>query len=249
MGRRAGRTAGVTGSEPAAMMAWSKLTVLVEPSAAVTSTRFGEVNRPVPTTVVTLRCLASPVSPPVSRVTTPSFQSAQRVQVDGRRGEDQPVAGHLLGLGDHLGRVQQRLGRDAAHVQADPAERTAAVDHDDLLAQVGGPERRGVAARSGAEHEHLGVLVTALTRRYGRRRWRGGGVGLAGAGGAAEDPYPAGACSCSVAPAASAAPAPSAVSTVAITVPSDTDRPPRPAAHRRARDGAGTSRVALSTPA
>ena len=35
---------------------------------------FGEVNVPVPTTVVTLRCLASPVRPPVSRLTTPSFQ-------------------------------------------------------------------------------------------------------------------------------------------------------------------------------
>ena len=29
----------------------------------------------MPTTVDTLRCLASPVRPPVSRVTTPSFQS------------------------------------------------------------------------------------------------------------------------------------------------------------------------------
>ena len=148
---------------------------------------FGEVNRPVPTTVVTLRCLASPVSPPVSRVTTPSFQprSASRSMVG--RAEGQPVLGHLLGLGDHLGRVQQRLGRDAAHVQADPAQRTAAVDHDDLLAQVGGPERGGVAARPGAEHEHLGVLVTALVGRHGAGG-RGGGVGPAGAGGAADVP-------------------------------------------------------------
>ena len=47
---------------------------MVEPSGAVTLTMFGEVKVPVPTRVVTLRCLARPVRPPVSRVTTPSFQ-------------------------------------------------------------------------------------------------------------------------------------------------------------------------------
>ena len=86
-GSSCGTNGSVTGSEPAAMMAWSKETVLVEPSAAVTSTMFGEVNLPGPTTVVTLRCLASPVSPPVSRVTTFSFQprSASRSTRRGRR--------------------------------------------------------------------------------------------------------------------------------------------------------------------
>ena len=82
-GSSCGTNGSVTGSEPAAMMAWSKLTVLVEPSGPATSTMFGEVNLPVPTSVETLRCLASPVSPPVSRLTTPSFQprSASRSMV------------------------------------------------------------------------------------------------------------------------------------------------------------------------
>ena len=48
---------------------------MVEPSGPVTVTMFGEVKVPVPTRVVTLRCLARPVRPPVSRVTTPSFQA------------------------------------------------------------------------------------------------------------------------------------------------------------------------------
>ena len=63
-----------TGSDPAAMIAESKLTVVVDPSGPATDTMFGEVNVPVPTIVWTLRCLASPVRPPVSRVTTLSFQ-------------------------------------------------------------------------------------------------------------------------------------------------------------------------------
>ena len=127
---------------------------------------FGEVNRPVPTTAVTLRWLASPASPPVSRVTTPSFQARSPSTSMVGAPNDSAVLGHLLGLGDHLGRVQQRLGRDAADVEADPAQRAAAVHQDDLFAQVGGPEGGGVAAGTGAEHQDLGVLVAALAGRH-----------------------------------------------------------------------------------
>ena len=74
------------------MMACSKLTVLVDPSSAVTLTMFGEVNLPVPTTVVTLRWLASPDSPPVSRLTTPCFQprSASRSTVGAAKASPLP---------------------------------------------------------------------------------------------------------------------------------------------------------------
>ena len=73
-GSSCGMNGRVTGSEPAAMIAASNDTVVVEPSGAATETMFGEVKVPVPTRVWTLRCLARPVSPPVSRVTTLSFQ-------------------------------------------------------------------------------------------------------------------------------------------------------------------------------
>ena len=56
------------------MIAESNETVVVEPSGAATESMFGEVKVPVPTRVWTLRCLARPARPPVSRVTTPSFQ-------------------------------------------------------------------------------------------------------------------------------------------------------------------------------
>jgi hypothetical protein len=67
--------------------------------------------------------------------------------------------------------VEQRLGRDASHVQADTAEALVALDQDDLQAEVGGAERGRVAARAGAEHDDLGVVVgRALDRRRGHRR-------------------------------------------------------------------------------
>ena len=56
------------------MIAASKDTVVVVPSGPVTVSMLGEVKVPVPTTVWTLRCLARPARPPVSRLTTPSFQ-------------------------------------------------------------------------------------------------------------------------------------------------------------------------------
>ena len=73
-GSSCGMNGSRTGSDPAAMIAASKLTVVVDPSGPATVSMLGEVKVPVPTRVWTLRCLASPVSPPVSRVTTPSFQ-------------------------------------------------------------------------------------------------------------------------------------------------------------------------------
>ena len=151
-----------------------------------------EVNVPVPTRVWTLRCLASPVSPPVSRVTTPSFQprSASRSIVGAAK--ERPCAAHLLGLGDDLRRVQQRLGRDAADVEADPAQRAAGVDHHDLLAQVRRPERGGVAARPGTQHQHLGVHV-ALRPVHGAGAPAGARAVAWCVGGPADDPYPAGA--------------------------------------------------------
>jgi hypothetical protein len=73
-GSSCGTNGSFTGSDPAAMIAESKLTVVVDPSGPATDTMLGEVKVPVPTTVWTLRCLASPVRPPVSLPTTPSFQ-------------------------------------------------------------------------------------------------------------------------------------------------------------------------------
>ena len=82
-GSSCGMNGRVTGSEPAAMIAASNDTVDVVPSGAATETMWSPVKVAVPTMVVTLRCLARPVRPPVRRVTTLSFQarSASRSMV------------------------------------------------------------------------------------------------------------------------------------------------------------------------
>jgi hypothetical protein len=59
----------------------------------------------------------------------------------------------------HAGDVQQRLGRDAAHVQAHATEGGVALDDDGLQAQVGGAEGGRIAARAGAQHQHVALEV------------------------------------------------------------------------------------------
>jgi hypothetical protein len=103
---------------------------------------------------------------------------AELVEVDRGLAEGQAVLGHLLGLGDHPGRVQQGLGGDAADLEADPAEDRRAVHQHDRLAEVGGAEGGAVAAGPGPEHEHIGLDVGPDT--LGGRR--GGGRGLGGGG-------------------------------------------------------------------
>ena len=75
------------------MIACSNVTVLAPPSGCSTTSWFGEANLPMPTTVVTLRCLARPESPPVSRLTTPSFQPRSLSRsTEGARRTDAVVA-------------------------------------------------------------------------------------------------------------------------------------------------------------
>ena len=57
-----GMNPGAIGSEPAAMIAWLKRTILA-PSAVSTRRVFAEVNWPAPVDVLTLRCFARLVSP------------------------------------------------------------------------------------------------------------------------------------------------------------------------------------------
>ena len=100
-----------------------------------------------------------------------------------------PCVGEVRRLVDHRGDVQQRLRRDAADVEADAAERRVALDQHGLQAEVGGAERRRVAAGAGAEHEHVAFDVgacrrsgAAARRRRRRGRRRGGGRRRSGGG-------------------------------------------------------------------
>ena len=49
---------------------------------------------------------------------------AQLVEIELRLAEDDAVRAHRVRILDDLGRVQQRLGRDAADIQAHAAERS-----------------------------------------------------------------------------------------------------------------------------
>ena len=99
--------------------------------------------------------------------------------VDGRVArQDQAV---VLGVADPVGeggRLEQRLGRDAAAMEARPAD-LVLVDEGDLEAELGGPERRRVAAGARAEHDEIEVIGRAdghgsgcLGAPRGRRRDR-----------------------------------------------------------------------------
>ena len=92
--------------------------------------------------------------------------------------------------------VQQRLRRDAADVQADPAQRCITLDEDHLQTQIGATERGRIAAWAGAEHEQVAVLIDLAAivcggrrrrcsdgRRCGRLRFASGRRGIVGSAG------------------------------------------------------------------
>ncbi len=76
--------------------------------------------------------------------------------------------------------MQQRLGRDAADVETDTAQRRARVDQNDVLPQIGGAKGGGVAAGTGAQNQDIGLEIGLPAGVSGglRRRTRGrGGLG------------------------------------------------------------------------
>ena len=102
-----------------------------------------------------------------------ALPGAELPPIDVRRSEVDAVGGERRRLVDHPGGVEQRLGRNAADVQAHAAEIRGRFDQHDLAAQVGGAEGRGVAARSGAQDQDFGVDIPRDgCRRRCRRRDR-----------------------------------------------------------------------------
>ena len=103
--------------------------------------------------------------------------AAQLGEIDFGLGEGDAVLAEIRGLVDDLGRMQQRLGGDAADIEADAAEHRPAFDQHHPGAEIGGAEGGGIAAGTGAEHQNLGMQVA------GRRRGRGGRGGRLSRGG------------------------------------------------------------------
>ena len=65
-----------------------------------------------------------------------------------------------------FGAAQQRLGRDAAPVEADAAE-ILALHHAGLHAQLGGPDRGDIATGTAAEDDDIEILISHLKTSCG----------------------------------------------------------------------------------
>ena len=93
-----------------------------------------------------------------------SFESADTVKVGDRkvqlRRHLDAHLGHRAARGRFIifRRVEERLGRDAAHVEAGPAERLAALGASGLEAKLRGADGCDVAARARADHENIKVV-------------------------------------------------------------------------------------------
>ena len=150
------------------------------------------------------------------------LEVAQLVDVDVRLAEGDAMGGHRLGLVDHRGGMQQRLGRDAAHVEADAAEGGVALDQHGVHAQVGGTERGRVATRTGAEHDQLALDVRRACRRqpaaFGALCWCSVGDAGAATGRSAQAPVRSRPCGRRGTPRRPP-------SSTAISAPSDTSSP------------------------
>ncbi len=81
-------------------------------------------------------------------------------QVKGNIGRAQPVGVGVLHIMVDLARPQQRLGRDAAPVEADAAE-PLALDDRDLEAELRGADRGDIAAGAAAEDGEVEGLAHA----------------------------------------------------------------------------------------
>ena len=99
-----------------------RLTVRVSPSSTSTSTVSVAVSRPVPMMVSTPRPLSAPWRPFHILSTTASLCCVERLDLDALVVERDAEVGGVLGVLGDLGGLQDRLGRDAAPVQAGPAD-------------------------------------------------------------------------------------------------------------------------------
>src|SRR5271168_3318433 len=67
----------------------------------------------------------------------------------------------MLRLVKLLGRVQQRLGRDASDIEAGAAERGAALDTRHFHAELGGADGADIAAGPGADDDQVETIAHA----------------------------------------------------------------------------------------
>ena len=158
---------GVT-SEPEAIRMFLVASVsLTAPSSPSTDTAPALSMRPVPWNEVILFLRNRKATPLVVASTTSPlrFISWAKSSLGGRQHD--AVLGEIVArLLEQVRGLQQRLGRDAADIEAGAAEGRALLDHGHLHAELGGADRRHIAARPGADHDEVeGFVAIRIHRR------------------------------------------------------------------------------------
>ena len=80
----------------------------------------------------------------------------------------------MLCLMQHMRRIQQRLGRDAADVQAGATQRVATFDAGGLKAKLGTANGADIAAGAATDDDHVIVSHWGLLVEYGAVKARMG---------------------------------------------------------------------------
>ena len=145
------------GTEPAARMTLSPVICVVEPSGAATVTVWSGPRLPTPLNTSTLRPLHIAAMPPTSPATIFCLRSWVTAKLTRRRAG---LDAELGGVGDvavDRGRLEERLGRDAATVEARAAEGVH-LDHGDLDAGRRRVERGGVPTGSSADDDEIELI-------------------------------------------------------------------------------------------
>ena len=116
--------------------------------------------RPVPWNEVILFFLNRKATPLVVASTTSPLRFISWAKSSVGGAEHDAVHGEIVArLLEQVRGLQQRLGRDAADIEAGAAEGRALLDHRHLHAELGGADRRHIAARSGADHDEIEGFV------------------------------------------------------------------------------------------
>ena len=84
------------------------------------------------------------------------FPQTHLVDVGLRGTEDDAVLGQRLGFFNDFGDVQQCLGRDATHVQADATQGGVTLDDNGIQTQVSRTEGSGITGRASTQYYDLG---------------------------------------------------------------------------------------------
>ena len=127
-----------------------------EPSSAVTSTLPAAGIEPVPKKASTLFFLSRKATPCTLAPTVSSLCFIMAAKVELRLADDDAERAEAMGdFLEHFRGVQQRLGRDAADVEAGAAMGLALFDDGGLQAELGGADGADIAAGAGADDNEI----------------------------------------------------------------------------------------------